>query len=108
MTRGKCSGAGSNLAMVGVVGLAVLCCAGPVVLATLGVGTVLAAFTSWWVLLPAGLAAAGIVGWYAWRRSCRIRDRKAAPLNSHQTTPERTPSEQTEHHEKTEEAVSET
>lgn len=71
--------------MAGVVGLAVVCCAAPVVLATLGIGAVLAAVTSWWVLLPAGLAAAGIAAWYAWRRSCRIRDERA-----HETTRERT------------------
>lgn len=68
---------GGDLAMVGVVGLAVVCCAGVLILGTLGVGAVLAAATSWWVLLPTGLAAAGIAAWYAWRRSCRIRDEMA-------------------------------
>lgn len=63
--------------MVGVVGFAVVCCGGVLILGTLGVGAVLAAVTSWWVLLPVGLAAAGIGAWYAWRRSCRIRDERA-------------------------------
>lgn len=71
--------------MVGVVGLAVVCCGGVLILGTLGVGAVLAAVTSWWVLVPAGLAAAGIAGWYGWRRSCRIRDEGA-----HEPTRERT------------------
>lgn len=81
--RSKSSG--GDLAMVGVVGLGLVCCAGALILGTLGVGAVLAAVTSWWVLLPAGLVAAGIAAWYAWRRSCRIRDERA-----HETTQERT------------------
>ncbi len=61
-----------NLGIVGIAGFAVLCCAGPVVGATLGVGAVVATLTSWWMLIPVAMVAGGIVGWYAWRRSCPI------------------------------------
>ena len=84
------SKAGNSLAVAGLVGLAVLCCAGPLVLGTLGVGAVLAAVTSWWVLLPAAAAASGIVAWYAWRRSCRIRESRASEPGPLDRTRERT------------------
>ncbi len=72
MANSDRSGWAGNVGIVGIAGFAVLCCAGPVVVGTLGVGAVVAALTSWWMLIPAVLVAGGIVGWYAWRRSCRI------------------------------------
>lgn len=86
----KRSKSGNSVAVVGVVGLAALCCAGPLVLGTLGVGAVLAAVTSWWVLLPTAAAASGIVAWYAWRRSCRIRESRASEPRRLDRTRERT------------------
>ena len=72
MAKSDGSSWAGNLGIVGIAGFAVLCCAGPVVAGTLGVGAVVAALTSWWMLIPAVLIAGGVIGWYAWRRSCRI------------------------------------
>lgn len=54
---------------LGVIGFAVVTCAGLAVAGTLGLGAVVAALTSWWMLIPTVLLAGGIVGWYAWRLS---------------------------------------
>jgi hypothetical protein len=51
--------------------LAALCCAAPVVAATVGLGVVVSLLTSLWLLVPTVLAAAGAVGWHTWRRSHR-------------------------------------
>ncbi len=79
-------GSGNRLIVIGFAGLAALCCAGPLVLGTLGVGAIAAALTRWSLLIPFILAAVGIVARYAWRRSCRIRAATAEDPQSRPAT----------------------
>ena len=62
-----------------VMGFPALCCASPFAVGTLGIGDVMAAFTSWRVLVPAVTITAGIVAWYAWQDTCRLRAVVPAP-----------------------------
>ncbi len=71
MAESDRSGWVGNL-FLGSVGFAVITCAGLAVAGTLGLGAVVAALTSWWMLIPFVLIAGGIIGWYAWKRSRRI------------------------------------
>ena len=73
MNENDTSGWGGSLAVVGVAGFAALCCVGSLVAGTVGLGAVAAALTSRWLLIPVGLAGAGIAIWYTWRRSRRVR-----------------------------------
>ena len=61
------------LSAVGYGGFIVLCCGALLALGGLGAGAILAALTSWWVLLPVAVA---VGAWYAYRRSCRIAARR--------------------------------
>lgn len=81
MTQERSESRGT-LAIVGIAVFAALCCAAPVVAATLGLGAMAALFTSLWLLAPTALIAAGVVGWHTWRRfhqSERVEDETSEP-----------------------------
>ena len=50
--------------MAGIAVFAVICCALPILAATVGFGVLLPGFTSPWVLIPTALAMVEIVAWY--------------------------------------------
>ncbi len=67
------------LSAVGYGGFIVLCCGALLALGGLGAGAILAALTSWWVLLPVAVA---VGAWYAYRRSCRTAAQRSLLIDS--------------------------
>jgi hypothetical protein len=68
------------LAMIAVVGAAVLCCAGPVLIASGGLGVLGGALRNGWLIGAAVLLVVVGVGYTLRRRGAgRVHDRDAAP-----------------------------
>jgi hypothetical protein len=63
MSENRDAGTGGALIAIGAVGLAVLCCAGPVLIAAGGLGLAGGLLGSWPVLGVAGLIVAAAVGY---------------------------------------------
>ena len=63
----KSRGKGDTLVIGGVALFAVICCAAPILVVTVGLGGVLSVLTSPWVLIPTALAIVGIFAWYTKR-----------------------------------------
>ncbi|TXH32565.1 MAG: hypothetical protein E6Q98_24630, partial [Rhodospirillaceae bacterium] len=57
-----------SIAAIAVTGLAVLCCAGPLLLATIGSVAISASVLTGSLVIVAGVAGIGLVGVWAYRR----------------------------------------
>ncbi len=62
------------LSAVGYGGFIFVCCGAFLAIGGLGAGAIVAALTSWWVLVPVVVA---VGAWYAYRRSCRIETQRS-------------------------------
>jgi hypothetical protein len=74
-----------SIAAIIVAGLAVLCCAGPLLLATIGSVAISSFVLTGSLAIVAGVVGIGLVGVWAYRRS-RSADRSAVDCRARQST----------------------